>query len=118
MTAQDRPSGEYEACFNSISQDTLQEDTCLNILLNEDNSFSLQVKYPKEIRTQNGYWKQDGNSITLTPYNNSSDYFDLHNSLLDKLLPGRVLEVKEKGLFWKIKDKPALVLKKIQKCNC
>lgn len=113
LTAQDRPSGEYEAPIDSLSG----QKTWVNIQINEDYSYSLQVRYPSEIRTETGCWNIEGDKVTLTP-DNSSDYYDLHNSLLDKILPGRVLEVLPEGLLWKGEEKPALVLKKIRKCNC
>lgn len=113
LLAQERPSGEFEVCYDDSSSGS----ACLNILINEDYSYSLQVRFPNEIKTETGCWNMDGDKITLTPEGNE-DYYDLHNSLLDKLLPGRILEIKEDGLQWKMKDKPALVLKKIRKCNC
>lgn len=113
VAQEEKPSGEYEACVDSLSG----LKTWVNIQINDDYSYSLQVRYPSEVRTETGCWNIEGGKIILTP-DNSSDYYDLHNSLLDKMLPGRVLEVKEEGLLWKAEDKPALVLKKIRKCNC
>ncbi|MCU7500619.1 MAG: copper resistance protein NlpE [Ignavibacteria bacterium] len=113
LLAQDRPSGEYEASIDSVRG----QKTWVNIQINEDYSYSLQVRDPSEIRTETGCWNIEGDKVTLTP-DNSSDYYDLRNSLLDKILPGRALEVKEEGLLWRVKDKPAILLKKIRKCNC
>ncbi|MGE5354362.1 MAG: hypothetical protein ACM3P0_19925 [Acidobacteriota bacterium] len=113
LLAQDRPSGEYEVCVDSLSG----QKTWVNIQINDDYSYSLQVRYPSEIKTERGCWNVEGGKVRLTPDNNS-DYYDLHNSLLDSLLPGRVLEVKDEGLLWKGLDKAGVVLKKIRKCNC
>ncbi|MCU7495622.1 MAG: copper resistance protein NlpE [Ignavibacteria bacterium] len=118
LSAQERVPGEYEACFNSVLQDSAMGDTCLNIQLNDDNSYSLQVKYPSEIRTENGSWRLEGNTFLLTPYN-SSDYYDLYDTLLDSLLKERRLEVNgENLLLWRFRNGRAVFLKKVRKCNC